>query len=154
MNPCLFCKINYQRIDFATTHCYTEPVIKLCPHCMAASRKFCATSNLYHFKWSNFVAVCTDDVDTLISSGVLKIFMEMLLIMLLQCHMCFYSKSSLCLFSLLIQQWSCHLKFVHHFTYCRFQRNWHTRKPYFKFFVTLFIWFLPFISFHNWNPLY
>jgi hypothetical protein len=79
--------------------------------------------------------------------------MEMLLIML-QCHMCFFWRSSLCLLSLLIQQLPCHLKFVHRFTYCRFQRNWHTRKPYSKFFVTIFIWFLPFVSFHNGSPLY
>jgi hypothetical protein len=43
---------------------------------------------------------------------------------------------------------------IYHFTYCRFQRNWHTRKPYSEFFVILFIWFLAFVSFHNGNHLY
>lgn len=71
----------------------------------------------------------------------------------LQYHLMFWKNTS-CLLLHLVQKWTHCFRFVNHLMYCWFWRKWNTRKLYSKFCMTIFIWFIHYVVFHNENPLY
>jgi hypothetical protein len=136
VKPCLICTITSWRINFTTTHWFTEPAATL------PSQHRLFPSSLYVCKlvWfqSNFVAACADYFSTpswTFSQRFFLLALHYQLMFLLKEHTMFILAS-------------------HQFTWCWFQTKWNIGKSSSKSSITHTIWFLPYTHSHSKTPAF